>query len=364
MRWAGAAGVLLVAAGAGCGQTPPPEEPIRPVRYVEVTPESTGIVRTFSGTMQAGTESRLSFKVSGTIQSIPVKLGDSVRPGALIAALDPRDYQLQVDDAEASLAQARARLRNAESSLDRVRGLYENNNASRADYDAARAERDSASAQVESLTTRLQLARSQLSYARLTAPIEGAISAVNVDVNENVSPGQTVVVLTSRDSPEVQVAVSEDFIAQVDVGQAARVTLDALPGRSFEALVSEVAATASGLATTFPVKVRLRSSPPEVRPGMAAEVAFRTDPGAAPRIVVPGFAVGEDRQGRFVYVVEPAGEGRGVVHRRAVEVGRILPEGIEIPSGLSEGDRVVTAGVSRLEDGQEVKLPAGSPGGS
>jgi multidrug efflux pump subunit AcrA (membrane-fusion protein) len=81
-------------------------------------------VRTFSGTARAGVESRLSFRVAGTVERVAVKVGDTVRPGQMLAELDPRDYELQVEDAEASLAQARARARNAESNLDRVRGLY------------------------------------------------------------------------------------------------------------------------------------------------------------------------------------------------------------------------------------------------
>jgi len=74
--------------------------------------------------------------------------------------------------------------------------------------------------------------------------------------------------------------------------------------------------------------------------------------------VVPSFAVGEDGEGRFVYVVEPAPDaaGEGIVRRQAVTVGDLTTEGLEIVSGLQDGDRVVTAGVSRIEDGLRVRL--------
>jgi RND family efflux transporter MFP subunit len=362
------AGLLLAAAlpvAAGCSAESPREELIRPVRFQEVYATGGERLRTFSGAAQAGVESRLSFKVAGTVRRIRVKVGDRVRSGLLLAELDPRDYELQVEDAEAALAQARARARNAEATLDRVRGLYESNNASQADYDAARAERDSASATVSSGEKKLELARSQLSYTRLVAPVEGAISEVTAEVNENVSQGQTVVVLSSGSLPEVRVAIPEVFIARIREGQRVQVEMDALAGRQFPAVVTEVGVASSGTATTFPVTVRLESRPEGIRPGMAARVAFRIESGGErERILLPPFAVAEDRSGRFVFVVEPTGSGRGVVHRREVRTGQLTGDGLEILDGLRDGDLVVTAGVSRIEDGLEVLLPGAGTSGS
>ncbi len=362
------AGLLLAAAlpvAAGCSGEPPPEELIRPVRFHEVYATGGERLRTFSGVTQAGAESRLSFKVAGTVRRIHVKVGDRVRVGLLLAELDPRDYELQVEDAEAALAQARARARNAEATLDRVRGLYESNNASQADYDAARAERDSATAAVASGEKKLELARSQLSYTRLVAPVEGAISEVTAEVNENVSQGQTVVVLSSGSLPEVKVAIPEVFIARIREGQRVQVEMDALAGRQFPAVVTEVGVASTGTATTFPVTVRLESRPEGIRPGMAARVAFRIKSGGErERILLPPFAVGEDISGRFVFVVVPTGSGRGIVHRREVRIGQLTGEGLEILDGLRDGDLVVTAGVSRIEDGLEVLLPEAGTSGS
>jgi RND family efflux transporter MFP subunit len=342
---------------AGCSKSPPAEEPIRPVRTEQVFLTGGERVRTFSGTARAGVESRLSFRVAGTVQRVAVKVGDVVRRGQLLAELDPRDYELQVEGAEASLAQARARARNAESNLDRVRGLYENNNASQNDYDAARAEYEYSAAQVSSVEKQLELARSQLSYARLTSPLNGAISAVELEVNENVTVGQTAVVLTSGSRPEVQVAMPEVFIAQVREGEAVEVTFDALPGETFTATITEVGVAAGGLATTFPVTVSLSEASPEILPGMAAEVAIVFEAlGGQDRIAIPPFAVGEDRQGRFVFIAEPGTDGLATARRRVVKVGDLTGGGLEILEGLEEGELLITAGVSRIEDGMQVRL--------
>jgi hypothetical protein len=140
------------------------------------------------------------------------------------------------------------------------------------------------------------------------------------------------------------------------------VECDALPGETLEAFVTEVGVAASG-ATTFPVTVQLASRDDRVRPGMAAEVTFRLASSVAlgNRIFVPVVAVGEDRDGRFVFLAEPQAQGRGTVRRKPVTVGDLTTDGehdlIEVLDGLAEGDIIITAGVRRLEDGRVVLLP-------
>ena len=354
----GGPAVVLILATWGCAEQAPPEPVLRPVRTQQVF--STGVerVRSFSGTARAGQESRLSFKVAGTVEVLDVKVGDRVRPGQVLARLDPQDYRLRVEDAEASLARTRAEVRNAEANYARIRDLYENNNASRNDLDASRAGFESATAALESGEKKLEQARLQLSYTRLVAPTAGAISQVPVEANENVQPGQTVAVLTSGARPEVEIGMPEVFIARVREGQSVEVTFDALGSRSFPATVTEVGVASTGLATTFPVKARLDRDESEVLPGMAAEVHFRFEEGGGrERIEVPAFAVGEDREGRHVYVVEEVGDGIGKAVRREVNVGALTADGgLEILHGLADGERVITAGVSRIQDGREVRL--------
>ena len=290
---------ILALAAWGCAEEAPPEPTLRPVRTLQVY--STGVerVRSFSGTARAGQESRLSFKVSGTIELLGVKVGNRVRPGQLLARLDPQDYQLQVEDAQASLARVRAETRNAEANYARIRDLYENSNASLNDLDAARAGFESATAGLESGEKKLEQARHRLSYTELKAPTAGAISQVPAEVNENVQPGQIVAVLSSEARPEVEIGMPEVFISRVREGQSVEVTFDALGNRTFGATVTEVAVTSTGLATTFPVKARLDLDEPEILPGMAAEVHFRFEgQGQRELIEVPAFAVGEDRRGR------------------------------------------------------------------
>lgn len=345
-------------AAASCGREAAEEPVVRPVRWERVYATGAERERAFSGTARAGVESRLSFKVDGTIRRLDVAVGDRVAAGAPIARLDPADYDLRVQDAQATLARHEAEARQAEASYDRIRQLWENKNASRADLDAARAASEAAAAAVASARQKLELARMNRGYTTLVAPADGAISDVAVEVNENVRPGQVVAVLTSEGRPEVTTTVPEALIGEIRDGAPVRVTFDALPGRDFGAAVTEVGVSAARAGAAFPVTVRLNEESDGVRPGMAAEVHFRF--GGADgreRILVPASAVLEDRDGRFAFVLESDGDGFGVVHRRAVTVGEIGTDGLEILDGLRDGDALVTAGVSRIQDGLRVRTP-------
>ncbi len=332
---------------------------IRPVRFQVAYSTGGSRIRSFSGTARAGVESRISFKVPGTIRRVAVEVGEAVTAGQLLAELDDEDYRLQVQRAEAGLSQARAQARNAAADYARARQLYENANLSRAELDAARTASESAASSVSAYERELELARLQLSYTRLTAPAAGAVASVNVEVNENVQVGETVVLLTSGSNLEVEVGVPGVLISGITQGSNATVTFDALPGRTFDGIVTEVGVAATGPGLTFPVRVRLVETASDIRPGMAVEVGFLFD-SASQRVVylLPSAAVGEDREGRFVFVVQPTEPGVGTIERRAVSVGELTTDGLEVIEGLNDGDRVVTAGWSKIEPGLQVRLPS------
>ncbi len=353
--------IVLSVSLSHCGKENQIEEKqmIRPVRYVQVFATGGSRVRRFAGVAQAAVESQLSFNVSGTVQRLYVKVGDQVKYGQLLVALDPGDYQLQVQQAEAALLQAKAQLRNAESTYERIRILYENNNASRSQLDNARTSFETTRAAVQATQKQLELAQQQVLYTKLKAPVAGAIAACNVEVNENVMTGQPVIILTSGSQVEIRLSIPEKLITQIKQGTSVRVFFDAIPGRSFEANVIEVGVTPVGTSTTFPVTLKLTQSDKSIRPGMAvtAEIEFVSSSDRE-RFLVPAQAVIEDNQGRFLYTVEPIqGEkDLGTVVRQKVSVGELTAEGLEIFTGLEDGDRVITAGMSLIKNGLKVRM--------
>lgn len=354
----GSAAIIMVLF-PGCAAEEEPPEIIRPVRYQPVYSTGGSRARTFAGVAQAGLESQLSFKVQGNVKNIGVKVGDTVSVGQLIAELDPSGYRLQVQQDEAALVQAQAQSRNTDANYERVKALYENNNASRTDLDAARAASESGKAAVQAAGKQLELSQLHLSYTRLTAPVKGAIAEVAVEVNENVQVGMPVALLTSGGQLEVRTSIPEILIAQINEGDRVEVTFDALEGREFPARVTEVGVASTGMVAAFPVTVCLDDSDAEIRPGMASSVVFHFESrDERIRFLIPEVAGSEDRDGRFVYIVEAIQDdpGFGIVYRREVTTGELTAEGLEVFEGLEDGDLVVTAGVSRITDGQRVRL--------
>ncbi len=349
---------LLALLPVSCGRKEHEQQEIlRPVRYVQVFASGGTRTRTFAGTAQAGTESNLSFRVAGTLQRLLIKVGDQVKRGQILSQLDPTDYELQYKEAKAARDQARAREIQAKAQYERTQSLYENRNASASDLEAARAAYEFAHEQDNIQKRRRDLAERQLEYTSLRAPATGAIADVTIDLNENVKAGQTVAVMTSGSQLEVSIPMPEILISQVREGQGVTVTFDALPGKTFPATVSEVGVASTGYGTTFPVMVRLQETATDIRPGMAAEVQFTfSSTHAHERFIVPPVAVGEDRNGRFVFVVDSVHSGTGVVQRKPVTIGELGDDGLEVLSGLQDGDYVITAGVSKIENGQKVRL--------
>lgn len=342
---------------SGCSEDKKPvEETIRPVRYQAVSTSKGSRERIFSGTAKPALESKLSFKVAGTISLIDVNIGDVVNKNQLIATLDNKDYNLTVQEAEAGLQQAKAQALNAASNYERIRTLYENDNVSKSDLDHSRAAYDSANAFVKSIQSKLALAKSQMSYTILSAPFSGAVTAVHVDENENIAAGHPVVSIASETKPEVSVAIPGILISKINVGGRVSVVFDALPGQSFDGVISEVGIAANRFATTYPVTISITATEAYIRPGMAASVTFVFTSGRKSTIIVPSHAVGEDTKGKFVFIVTPGENNFGIVKRIPVKTGELVTDGLEVVEGLSENDLVVTAGISKLKTGMKVRM--------
>jgi multidrug efflux system membrane fusion protein len=338
----------------------PPEPMLRSVRYTVVEGADASRKRTFSGVIRAGDQSSLSFQVPGRVDAVGVKVGDKVKKGQLIASLDPADARLALQQAQATLAQIKAQARSAQAGYERVRRLYTNRNASQQDLDNARAQNDGAQSQVAAATQAVMQARRQKEYCKLTAPDAGTIRSLSVEKNEIVGPGQPVAELQLGEHLEVALDVPEVYINDVRREDAVTITVTAANTTTLTGTVFEVGIPLAG-GGSFPVSVRLAAGAAGVRSGMAAEVTFELEheQEEGPQAIrIPLTAVGEDRNGRFVFIIEDEKEQTGKVARHTVTVGTIEGDRLQILSGLDAGAKVVTAGVSRIQDGLRVRVPA------
>lgn len=364
--------MALLALMTGCSEekVTQQEPTARPVRFVELEGELEQFSRMFTGTVRADHESALSFKVSGTIQTIPVKVGDSVEPGTPLATLDTTDLQVDVEAAVANLKAAQAdetaaetRVYTAQSNYNRVEKLYETDNVSlsefeqaRGDFQTAQAQFQAAGSQVITSRSQLQAARNQLKYTTLTAPFKGIVNSITVEENEEITPGKAIMVLSGYENLEVVVNLSDLYIARAEKGMTTSIGFPTIGNERFEGEITEIPYATTD-APTYPVTISVLSKDKRLRPGMGAEIFLNFDLSDEKNgLYLPVDAVGDDMQGNFVFLIDRQGEQRGVVRKQHIEVGHLSEQGFLVEKGLKKGDLVATSGLQLLLDGMEVKL--------
>ncbi|MEW5822569.1 MAG: efflux RND transporter periplasmic adaptor subunit, partial [Cyanobacteriota bacterium] len=282
---------------------------------------------------------------------------DNVNRGQLIAYLDPEAYSIQLQEVQASLEQAKASEINANADYGRVKQLYINRNASKSDLDAARAQSESSKANVKTMEKKLESAKLNLSYTKLYSPISGRIADVFPNENENINSGQEIVLVISDSLPKVKVTVPESLIFLINKGDIVKITFDSIKNKSFRGIVTEVGIAATTKATTFPVKIILDEDIKNIRSGLASEVTFTFRHEAGFKyFIIPPIAILEDRKGKYVYTVIKDKKDLGKIERKNVTVGNIRSEGMEVLTGLENGYKVVIAGMSKIKEGEIVKM--------
>jgi len=349
--------MFMLVAVACTSKMEAPKEILKPVKFQTTEMAGGSFGRTFSGSAKAGVETKLSFRVAGIIRHVNAKVGQKVNKGDLIATLDPSDYQLSYEEADASVKNADAQEKKAKSNYERVSILYENKNTSLAEYEAEKAEFESARANQKVMKQRRKQAESQVSYTRLYAPVSGIVNNVYIEENENVTIGGHLVTISSGDDLEVLVGIPEAFISHIQQNQQVNIRFSSLTNQEFKGAVSEISYALSSETAIYPVTVILENTPSVIRPGMAADVTFNfEDDHAQPVLMVSPSAVGEDQNGNFVFVLEQSLDETYIARKRMVEIGALSVGGFEIQSGLKENELVATAGLQTLLDGMKVTL--------
>ena len=349
---------LLALTGCGSDPTAIEAEVVRPAKLFTVRAPGESAPRVFPGQVQAAQRVPLAFRVGGPVVDLAVSKGQRVKEGELLARIDPRDYQVGVKDLEAQLAEKRAQLLQATEEYQRVRGLYQHDNASKSDFDRARAAVDVGEAQVGSTAQELQASRLALSDTELRAPFDGVVADRLVDAHQVLNAGQPVVLFQDMHGLEVLIDVPEREVTAVtgQVPKAIVVRFDAFPGLEFPARVKEFATEADRQTQTFPVTLTLERVPQaDLLPGMTAAVSWYTANGGGhgTAVVVPLAAVVTDDIGQsFVWRVDPS---TMQVSRVFVTTGTLTDDGLELLDGLDAGDRIVAAGAHFVTDGQVVR---------
>lgn len=340
-------GVVCLLAIAGCGPAPEAERsaaPPRPVKVVRVADYSDTARFTLPGQAVAAREVNLAFEVPGKITLLPVKAGDRVEKGDLIAQLNQEAYRARMEAAE-------ARYKQASNDIKRMSRLLASNNLSQTAYDAAQLQLDVASSQYA-------LQQKEFQDTSLTAPFSGIVAATYVDNYTHVSASLPVARLVDISRVEFAVDIPETLARSYSSASDYRIRIefDAHPGKLYDAQLKEMSLEASRKTRTFPASfVMSQPSDFTVYAGMSGRAHIdiaRTEVGLARAIAVPFSAVftPQDQKQSHLWLVR---DGRVVA--QAVTVGKHVGAHIEVVEGLSPGDEVVVAGVHSLVEGQLVK---------
>jgi len=375
-------GVLLIVGwvgtafvGAACGRPgPQPQATTKPRVTVEVLrlQEVEDRVVVPASVVPSATVQVVA-KVPGRVRAVHVSEGDAVHAGDLLVTLDPRDLLVAVRQAEgqvslaaASLEAAQVQERALEKDFRRIEDLARTGSASqgdldrvRAQYEAAIAQRKVAHAQVQVAQAALALARQNLEETRVVAPMDGVVVKRNVDPGQETAPGAAgpLIVLAAMDPVFIEGAVPEALWGRLFAGMPASVRLDGLPDQVYQGRVALLGPTVDPVSRMVRVRVEVENP---VRPGaqrltagMAAQIELV--PESARGFVIPMNAVRREESARLVlfFVSE-----QGRVVEKAVQPVR--KEGLRFLAreGLSEGERLITAGPKELAPGDEVEVVA------
>jgi RND family efflux transporter MFP subunit len=303
--------------------------------------------------------SNMSFLVSGKVIQVLPREGQYVRKGQLLASIDPTDYQLALTTATKQADMARIAFERAEDEHRRMKMLYDSKSLAPNDYEKYKAAYDSATQQFEQASASEKISRKRLTDAELRSPVDGFISKRSIEPGEMASPGRPVFEIVNLDTVEVSVGVPETDVHLVRVGQKAAITLPALPGESFKGVVRLVNISADPGTRTFMTRISIPNPKHTLRIGMVAEARIRGDK-VVKMLTAPIEAVVHDQQDATVVYVYYPDQKR--VYAKRVEIGAPRERDLEIRSGLSSDEWIVTAGQTRLRDGSVVSAAEATEG--
>jgi len=343
-------GLGLLAALYGCGAEKPSEKDRPRVHVQQVQPRDFAASVTLTGDVQARVQTQLSFRVGGKIIQRMVDVGDRVSARQVLARLDPKDLQTNVDSAAASVFAAQARVTQSSAAFVRQQKLLPKGYTSQSEYDSAQAALRSSQSALTAAQAQLANAREQLGYTALVAEAPGVITARQAEVGQVVQATVPIFSLAQDGERDAVFNVYESLLAAPPTDRSITVSLLDNPQIQTSGKVREITPVVSAQSGTVQVKVALSSLPAGMDLGSVVS-ATGNIPGKA-SVELPWSALTKNLSEPAVWLV--GDDGRTALHR--VQVGRYLTARVIISDGLQGGEKVVVAGGQLLHPGMLVEI--------
>ncbi len=346
----------------------PEPEIIRPVRTMIIKDSSSTFNRHYFGTVQGGKRADLSFRVAGTLNNIQVEKGAHVKKGALLATLDPRDFNTRLSQAQSALSQAQAQYKDAQANFKRYENLYKQRAVSRAAYDTYKTQLDVTKSAVKTAEANVKAARDSLNDTRLTAPFDGVIADRSAENFQDINAKQTIFSLQDLSSLEIVFNIPDNDILLAPIRRVNNLQdlkkneklftlnarFEALPDKLFPLSIKEIATKATGANTYAVTAVMPAQKDFRILPGMAVtvEADLTGDTDTTRKFFVPTTAILNQGANNFIWLYDS-----GQAKKIPVKLGEINNNAlINIEGNIKDGDIIITAGVNFLHEGQHVRL--------
>ncbi|HCM7773209.1 efflux RND transporter periplasmic adaptor subunit [Klebsiella quasipneumoniae] len=336
---------LLPGCGDNHGNT---TDPVRTVRYVVVGSAQTLPALERTGEIHAHDETILSFRTGGRIVTRSVDIGDRVNAGQLLATLENTTSQNQLDGAQADYEGAKASAQVAALNLNRMQKLMPTGAIARTQLDTARADWLVARARLKNSESALRNARESLGWTRLMAPQSGVITEVSASAGQVVSGGQSVLTLATGEARDVVFDIAKPDAIPPQEQAGLRVSLLNAPSVQASAALRDISPQADPQTRTWRVRATLQNPPLAMALGASVTVTL---PATGPHgYALPASALSRVGDKPAVYVINPQSQAQ----LRVVVPAYYTATSVIISGGLEPGDRVITAGVSKLRSGEPV----------
>ncbi|WP_311884902.1 MULTISPECIES: efflux RND transporter periplasmic adaptor subunit [unclassified Pseudomonas] len=333
-----------------CGEKKAPEEYLPRVFVQEVKPTDYAASVTLTGDVQARVQTELSFRVGGKIIQRMVDVGDRVTAKQVLAKLDPKDLQTNVDSAQAQVVAEQARVKQSAAAFVRQQKLLPKGYTSQSEYDSAQAALRSSQSALSAAQAQLANAKDQLSYTSLIADAPGVITERQAEVGQVVQATAPIFSLARDGDRDAVFNVYESLLAERPADPSIVVSLLDNPAIKTTGTVREITPAVSAQSGTVQVKVSLDSLPQGMQLGSVVSATAKGSGKSA--VELPWSALTKNISDPAVWMVDDKGEAQ--LHN--VTVGRYLIGKVIISEGLKGGEKVIVAGGQLLHPGMKVEI--------
>ena len=351
---------LILFLGVQSIQAAPPEKS-SPVTIVEVVSQFLREEVPLSGTAEALRESGISSRVDGIVETVFVSEGDWVEADQKILSLDRAIAEIEVASAQARVHEAIARHKDARRRMKEYQSLIDRQHVATTSLASAVADEEAAKAAVARQQAELNRFRELLSRHTLSAPFTGVLAEKYVDAGQWVKADSAVIKLVAMDTIRIRAPLPQRYYRRLAKNSKARIVFDALPGETFNGKLSALVAVGNQSTRSFPIFINIDNRQHKIAPGMSARIYVELSNSNSLALLVPRDAIVVKADGnRIVWRIakeEEGEEGQYKVESVKLLTGRAQGERIEVlESALKAGDRIVLLGNENLRPGQIVRL--------